>query len=654
MATVSAKRFAPNKVLHLPALREAPEMKLRERGQAPSIAFEAPAHVELSGVALEGPWNTARSLTFSPDGETLVTGTVDGTVCVWNAATRERLRALVKHPTSVCRVRFEPDGATLASASLDGTLLVWNTATWTVERTLDARSSADLRAVDWSERDASTDLARDRIAGDGWPIVSAALVSGRREAVVASNESVRLYDLDTHRLVAEVRCEHEHATHAVAVSPDGETLACGADNGPVRLWEMNAIRRDGTPSRHVSTVRSGAASPDGTLAITGGSDRTARLWNLSTGESLSHTFEDGCAVASVRFTRDGRLALAANDVGALAALDARSGELVRAARFANPRTYLPFFEMRELSDGRLLVGVGVGELALWSLDGRSDAPERFDGVADGIVGLDLDADEQVVVTVHRSENVASVAAWNLSDRSLRWRFTRVMNGHTSGVRVVGERVVVTTSAGALLVLRLHDGELLRALTVWERDPLTGVVVTGPEEVVVLSARPARVDLSRGVVIERVNAPPWCAYLALEGERRALRITRNSVAEIDLVAGTVTPDVTLDALSGVTPTGGSPFVAVAPKSRERSGTVVVLRRAGCDRYAVAAPKLELFNAPIESKTAEQKRLASARGADKREQIEKRAFEAERTKARRAKLKAAKKAATKKTAAKKRSS
>ena len=84
--------------------------------------------------AITGHVGTVASLCWSPDGQTLASGggssggeppSPDYTVRVWDVATGELQRTFNGHTGEVLSVRFSADGQTLASGSADGSVLLW-------------------------------------------------------------------------------------------------------------------------------------------------------------------------------------------------------------------------------------------------------------------------------------------------------------------------------------------------------------------------------------------------------------------------------------------------------------------------------------------------------------------------------------------------
>lgn len=89
---------------------------------------------------LVGHTQEVQSVAFSPDGQTLASGSTDGTVKLWNVNTGKAFRTLFGHTDSVWSVAIAPDGKTLASGSWDRTVKLWNLETGELQRTLNGHS----------------------------------------------------------------------------------------------------------------------------------------------------------------------------------------------------------------------------------------------------------------------------------------------------------------------------------------------------------------------------------------------------------------------------------------------------------------------------------------------------------------------------------
>lgn len=130
---------------------------------------------------------------------------------------------------------------------------------------------------------------------------------------------------------------HDMPIRAVALSPDGRTLAVGgglvvndrlikalglrpaqtfADKAELRLWNPETGQLLATLDGHSSSITSLAFSADGRTLASASNDKTVRLWDLNSRESI-RTLELGHPVTAVALSSDGKLLAAVIDLSVI-------------------------------------------------------------------------------------------------------------------------------------------------------------------------------------------------------------------------------------------------------------------------------------------------------------------------------------------------
>jgi serine/threonine protein kinase len=205
---------------------------------------------------LEGHAWQVTSLSFSPDGRLLASGSNDNTIKLWRVADGLEVRTLTGHASSVNSVVFSPDGSLLASGSDDETIKLWRVADGALVRTLTGDTGA-VSSVSFSP--------------DG-----SLLASG------SGDGTIKLWRVSD-GLEVRTLTGHTGGVNSVSFSPDGSLLASGSGDKTIKLWRVADGLEVRTLTGHTDWVRSVSFSSDGSLLASGSEDRTIKLWQVADG-----------------------------------------------------------------------------------------------------------------------------------------------------------------------------------------------------------------------------------------------------------------------------------------------------------------------------------------------------------------------------------
>jgi WD40 repeat protein len=132
---------------------------------------------------------------------------------------------------------------------------------------------------------------------------------GKTLASAGEDRVIRLWDPSSGKSLGTLEA-HAGPVRCLAFSPDGKTLASAGNDKLICLWDTSAAGRPGTKpmqaAGHTEMVLSLAFSPDGKALISGGWDTTVRAWDPATGAELRKFENDKGRVRSVAFSPDGK------------------------------------------------------------------------------------------------------------------------------------------------------------------------------------------------------------------------------------------------------------------------------------------------------------------------------------------------------------
>ncbi|CCG83142.1 U3 snoRNP-associated protein Utp1 [Taphrina deformans PYCC 5710] len=272
----------------------------------------------------QGHFDAMNCVTYSPDGQRVVTASEDGKIKVWDIRSGFCLVTFTDHTSAITDIHFAKKGNVLFSASLDGSIRAWDLVRYRNFRTFTAaeRVQFSCLAVDpsgeivcagstdsydiymWSVQ---TGQLIDTLSAHEGPVCS--LHFAGEGGVLASgswDKTVRIWNVFSRKVTVEpLNLSIEIQT--VAFRPDGKEICVATLDGQLSFWDV-------TEAQQTTVI-------DGRRDISGGrrpDDRMTAANNIN-----SKSFRSVC------YTADGSAILASGNSKYICIYDVQTSSLLR-------------------------------------------------------------------------------------------------------------------------------------------------------------------------------------------------------------------------------------------------------------------------------------------------------------------------------------
>ncbi len=312
-------------------------------------------------ITFTGHKSYVSSVSFSPDGRSIASGSSDGSIRIWDLsdkngnrvgstdgsrkpnlwisgdghtlATRKNRRFAQYWNLRTLKgiselnigddadfVTFSRDGSIVASVTFDGTISIWDVETGKLR--VKARpnfSRGNLEEMVLSPN--GEKLAMRLISGQIllWEItnkssimvysteyrsqVNAMIFSPDTSMLAFSGEngSIKLFDLATRQIMSTISGDWGEV-YSLGFSLDASSLAFGTFDKKIRICDLAAKQVMTILSGHQSPVDILSFAPDGHTLVSGANDSSVRLWDLMTNTEVRKiTFQPGSSIDALCF-----------------------------------------------------------------------------------------------------------------------------------------------------------------------------------------------------------------------------------------------------------------------------------------------------------------------------------------------------------------
>lgn len=308
----------------------------------------------------------ASSISFSPNGKYLVTGSHDTLIRIWSVQTRRLAKQWAAHAGGVNCAIYNRAGTQVISGGNDNTIKLWDVTT--------GREMSALK----------------KHTGP----VQALVVNPSQGNMLASggnDSAVRLWDVD-HNQELVMWGPHTYFVKDLDFTRGGTILAT-AHGETLKLWNVATGHELRTLKRLGGWIYSLALSPDGSQVATGSGGEHGpyeiHLWDVSTGRETLNI--PNTVAYSLVFSLDGKTLASGSHDGKISLWDVQSGALLHFWRTPSA----PVNSVAWTTNGQIVSGSGDGGLRVWGI-GQPEPVKTFNADIGSINAVDLSPDGKIL------------------------------------------------------------------------------------------------------------------------------------------------------------------------------------------------------------------------------------------------------------------
>ncbi len=422
-----------------------------------------------------------RAIAISPDGKLMASsGYWEDEIYLWDFSNREQIGTLVGHANSIYFLAFSPDGESLASGSSDNTVRLWDVAEqkqigffnidkalYTVAISPDweilASGGGEENEIRlWSiQEQRQIGLLKGHTDG----VLSIAFnPDGKILASGSNDRTIRIWDVGEQKQTGLL--ENDWGS-PVIFSPDGKILVSCADERTIRLWDVDEQMPIGTLEGSTNLAYPKIFSPDGKTLVSTDGGSAIRFWDVQgqkqagiidgftrTSELLSY---------SLAFSPDGKM-LASKSWDTVNFWDVQEQKTMGRLEEDSVGWYLGLNSIAFSPDGKILASINGKEIYLYDIQ-TQERTGILKGHTMTISSIAFTPDGKILVSSGNQDR--TVRLWDVAEQKELGVLGNDSWAHTVAISPDGK--TIAAAIGDERLIRLWDTNTQKEIGVLE-DP----------------------------------------------------------------------------------------------------------------------------------------------------------------------------------------
>ncbi|AFY53837.1 WD40 repeat-containing protein [Rivularia sp. PCC 7116] len=362
------------------------------------------------------------SLAFNTTEEFLVTGSIDGEVCLWKWQTNQQVFKNHGHKTIVESVAFSLDSLKIASSSRDRSIKIWDASTGECILTLESPNQHTVKNLVF-HRDGSKLFGYSNRSIISWDLNtgnSRILIESQSRicSLILSEDDILIFGCDDGAIfVWDINTEElidRFSTNSGIILSLGHTkendiLTCGIRDKIVTVWNLNNSESIEIQSQsyNISLID---ISNNGKFLATGSGEKTIKIWDIDTGLYLQSLSGHLSEINAIAFGSKNQILATASVDRTVKIWDVTTGKCLKTLQGRADYVHSAILS----SDNRTIISGSQHTINFWDIDSQQCIYTLFK-TKDWLSSLIVSQDEKTIACANIGNEDNVIRIWQIND-----------------------------------------------------------------------------------------------------------------------------------------------------------------------------------------------------------------------------------------------